>query len=113
MIHMKVTDMEFIEIDSKEWINFAAVISVRPERKDIGNEMDAKLHTAISSFEVNSIISVHKFDDLIVPKFFWFDFLLAASLYKIYGVPVSICDSKILFHNSRAGTTLRALPSRS
>jgi hypothetical protein len=28
--------------------------------------------------------------DLITPRFFWFDFRLAASLYRRYGVPVSI-----------------------
>ena len=42
--------------------------------------MDARLQTAISSLEVYSKISVHKFEDRIVPKFFWFDFLLQASL---------------------------------
>ena len=33
------------------------------------NEIDAKLHTAVSSELVYSIISVHKLDDLIVPRF--------------------------------------------
>jgi hypothetical protein len=35
--------------------------------------MDARLQTAASSGEVYSTISVHKLEDLIVPKFFWFD----------------------------------------
>jgi hypothetical protein len=30
------------------------------------------------------MISVHKFEERIVPKFFWFDLRLAASLYNIY-----------------------------
>ena len=36
----------------------------------LGNEIEAKLHTAISSFEENSTISVQRFEFLIVPKFF-------------------------------------------
>ena len=32
--------------------------------------MDARLQTAVSSGEEYSMISVHKFEDLIVPKFF-------------------------------------------
>ena len=47
---------------------------------NIGSAIDARLQTAISSLEVYSIISVHKFEDLMVPKFFWLDFLFAASL---------------------------------
>lgn len=35
--------------------------------------MDARLQTAVSSGEEYSTISVHKLEDLIVPKFFWFD----------------------------------------
>jgi hypothetical protein len=35
-----------------------------------GNESDARLQTATSSGEVYSIISVHKLDERIVPKFF-------------------------------------------
>ena len=42
--------------------------------------IDAKLHTANSSDELYSMISVHKFDDLIVPRFFWLDLPLHASL---------------------------------
>ena len=42
--------------------------------------MDAKLQTATSSGEVYSTISVHKLLDLIVPKCFWFDLPLQASL---------------------------------
>ena len=56
----------------------------------MGKAIEARLQTAISSSDVYSKISVHKFEDLIVPKFFWFDFLFAESLYNMYGVPVSI-----------------------
>ena len=35
-----------------------------------GKPIEAKLQTATSSFEEYSTISVHKFDDLIVPRFF-------------------------------------------
>ena len=47
---------------------------------NIGRAIEARLQTAISSLDVYSKISVHKFEDLIVPKFFWLDFLLQASL---------------------------------
>lgn len=36
--------------------------------------MDARLQTAVSSGEEYSIISVQRLDDLMVPRFFWFDF---------------------------------------
>src|SRR6476660_8966779 len=77
---------------------------------NIGNEIDARLHTAISSAAVYSMISVHRFDERIVPRFFWFDLRLAASLYDMYGVAVSICDSRIFSHNSRALIVLRPFP---
>ncbi|MDI3349833.1 hypothetical protein DCBHLPFO_00647 [Mycoplasmopsis arginini] len=48
-----------------------------------GKAIEAKLQTACSVGELYSIISVHKLDDLIVPKFFWFDLEFAASLYNI------------------------------
>ena len=38
--------------------------------KQLGNEIDAKLQTAVSSLSEYSIISVHKLLDLIVPIFF-------------------------------------------
>lgn len=42
--------------------------------------MEARLHTATSSFEVYSMISVHRLLDLIVPRFYWLDFELHESL---------------------------------
>jgi hypothetical protein len=36
--------------------------------------MDARLQTAVSSGEEYSMISVQRLDDLMVPRFFWFDF---------------------------------------
>ena len=56
------------------------------------------------------MISVHRFEDLMVPRFFWFDFLLHASLYSMYGVPVSIWELSIWYHSSWARIDLRALP---
>ena len=84
-----------------------------PSFTNIGSAMDAKLQTATSSLDVYSIISVHKFDERMVPKFFWFDLRFAASLYSMYGVPVSICDSKIFSQSSRALMVLRPLFSDS
>merc|ERR1719220_24835 len=48
------------------------------------------------------MISQHKFEERMVPKFFWFDLLLHASLYSIYGVPVSICACRTLLQRERA-----------
>ncbi len=56
-----------------------------------GSAMDAKLHTALSSALVNSTISVHRLLHLIVPRFCWLDLRLHASLYSMYGLPVSTC----------------------
>ena len=39
----------------------------------VGKARDARLQTAVSSGEEYSMISVHRFDDLIVPRFFWLD----------------------------------------
>ena len=37
---------------------------------NIGRAIDARLHTAISSAEVYSSISVQRFEERIVPRFF-------------------------------------------
>ena len=37
---------------------------------NIGSAIEAKLQTATSSFAVYSMISVHKFEERMVPKFF-------------------------------------------
>src|SRR5580698_2758111 len=57
------------------------------------------------------MISVHRFELLMVPKFCWFDLPLAASLYNRYGVPVSTCASSMANQSSCAFTVLRARPS--
>lgn len=44
-----------------------------------GKAIDARLHTAVSEGLEYSIISVHKLEDLIVPRFCWLLFLLQAS----------------------------------
>ena len=47
------------------------------------------------------------------PRTCWFDFMLHASLYSMYGVPVSICASSTANQSCCARTVLRARPSRS
>merc|ERR1740122_223943 len=59
------------------------------------------------------MISVHKFEQWMVPKFCWLDLRLAWSLYSMYGVPVSICDSKMRNHSCCALTVFRPFPSAS
>jgi len=39
----------------------------------VGRAREARLHTAVSSGAEYSIISVQRFDDLMVPRFFWLD----------------------------------------
>ncbi len=41
--------------------------------------MLAKLHTAVSLSSEYSMISEHRLDDRMTPRFFWFVFLLTAS----------------------------------
>src|SRR3954469_10244034 len=79
----------------------------------LGKAKEARLQTATSLSDVYSIISVHRLELLIVPKFCWFDLPLAASLYNKYGVPVSTCASSTANHKSCAFTVLRARPSLS
>ena len=78
-----------------------------------GSATDARLHTATSSGEVNSTISVHRLEQRMVPRFCWLDLRLAESLYSMYGVPVSICESRMANHSCCAFTLLRARPSLS
>src|ERR1700761_9805660 len=48
--------------------------SYRFPRMKEGSAIEARLQTAVSSGAEYSMISVQRLDDLIVPKFFWFDF---------------------------------------
>merc|ERR1740123_1218071 len=59
------------------------------------------------------MISVQRFEQWMVPKFCWLDLQFAWSLYNMYGVPVSIWDSKMRNHNCWAFTDLRPLFSDS
>ena len=45
--------------------------------------MDARLHTAVSSGDVYSMISVHRLEHLMVPRFCWLDLRLHVSLYSM------------------------------
>ena len=47
--------------------------SYLPLEMKVGKARDARLQTAVSSGEEYSMISVQRFDDLIVPRFFWLD----------------------------------------
>ena len=87
--------------------------SKTPSLTKRGSASDARLHTATSSGEVYSTISVQRFEQRIVPKFCWLDLRLAESLYRMYGVPVSICESRIWNHSCCAGILVRARPSAS
>ena len=49
LLRLRVTRL--VTLNSKSWLN-------APFSTNIGNEIEAKLHTAISSSEVNSMISV-------------------------------------------------------
>lgn len=68
---------------SRVWLN-------APSWTYAGSASDAKLHTATSSAEVYCTTSVQRFEQRMVPKFCWLLFWLHASLYSMYGVPVSI-----------------------
>lgn len=46
-----------------------------------------------------SMISVQRLEDLMVLTFCWLDLAFAASLYTMNGPPVSICASRIAYHN--------------
>lgn len=52
---------------------------------NLGKAIDARLHTAVSVGLVYSMISVHKLDDFMVPRFCWLLFLL----HESYNVRVS------------------------
>lgn len=54
-----------------------------------GPAIDKEGGRRASSLEVYSMISVQRLEDLMVPRFFWFDLRLQWSLNSTYGVPVS------------------------
>jgi hypothetical protein len=60
--------------------------------------MDAKLQTAVSVGLENSIISVQRFEDLMVPRFCWLLFLLQES-WRGQKKKESRNQSKILSNN--------------
>merc|ERR1719203_1119987 len=59
------------------------------------------------------MISVQRFEQWMVPRFCWFDLRFAWSLYNMYGVPVSICDSRTRNQSCWALTVLTPLPEAS
>ena len=61
--------------------------------------------TAVSSGEVNPRISVHRLEQRMVPRFCWLDLRLQASLYSMYGLPVSTCGDTAAAAVASAGGT--------
>ena len=59
------------------------------------------------------MISVQRLEQRMVPRFCWFDLRLAESLYSMYGVPVSCCESRMANQSVCALIVLRAFPSAS
>merc|ERR550532_2933058 len=57
------------------------------------------------------MISVHRFELWMVPRFCWFDLRFAWSLYNMYGVPVSA--SRIRNQSCCAFTVFMPLPASS
>ena len=57
------------------------------------------------------MISVHRLELLMQPRFYWLLLELQASLYSMYGVPVSIYESMICSQSQRALTDFLARPS--
>jgi hypothetical protein len=78
-----------------------------------GSAIDARLQTAVSSFDVYSTISVHRFEHLIVPRFCWLLLRLHESLKSMYGLPVSTCASRIANQSFWLGIVFMPRPSRS
>ena len=105
MIRFKFTVAWYVTSNNLSWSNDLSSLTY------LGRAKEARLQTAISSGAVYSIISVHRLEDLIVPRFCWLDLAFAASLYNIYGVPVSIWDSKILNQRSCAFIVFLPFPS--
>jgi hypothetical protein len=66
---MVISIDNFIQVSSYVSLRRRALDDQTYRSPDAGNEGDARLQTATSS-GVYSIISVHKFDRRIVPKFF-------------------------------------------
>src|SRR6056300_1868670 len=72
---------------------------------------EPRLHTAISSFDVLSVISVHRFDECTTPACCCGLLKLHASLKVIHGWPVSNNIDNIFRHRSFAWTRLKWLIS--
>jgi hypothetical protein len=53
--------------------------------------MEARLHTATPSDDVYSMISAHRLEDLIHPRFFWLLFELQESLKAYMGSCFDLC----------------------
>merc|ERR1719330_1921884 len=102
-----MTRLRFLVATLVTWYRPSKSYSLPSSFTNAGNAIEAKLHTATSSDEVYSMISVHRFEQWIVPKFCWLDLRFAWSLYSMYGVPVSIWDSKMRNHSCWAFTVFR------
>jgi hypothetical protein len=72
---------------------------------------EPRLHTATSSLEVFSVISVHRFDECTTPTCCCGERTLQESLKVIHGWPVSNSIDSILRHRSWARTRLNSVIS--
>src|SRR3989344_8940323 len=72
-----------------------------------GREREARLHTATSEGELNCTISVQRLLQRMVPRCEWLLLALHASLYIMYGCPVSIFESRMCAHSARSRSTRR------
>ena len=110
MTRLRLRVQMYVISYSFSWLKLAAGVPVPLTKR--GSAIEARLHTAISPAEVYSTISVHRLEPRMQPRFCWLDLRLHASLYSMYGVPVSICASRIANHSSCALTALRACATR-
>ena len=52
------------------WLHRKVLDDQKPVFTNMGSAIEARLHTATSSGEVYSMISVHKLEERMVPRFF-------------------------------------------
>ena len=90
---------------------FSTLFNASFSLTNLGNASNDELHTAVSSGDTYSIIFVQRFHPRIVPRSCLLLVLLHVSLYNMYGLPVSICASRIVNQSRWASTTRLAQPS--
>ena len=94
----------------KRWKSYSGALLLSSSTTNDWRLIDARLHTATSSGAVYSMISVQRLELLMVPRFCWLLLLLHASLKSMYGVPVSICASRMANQSCCARIVFRIIP---